>query len=179
MFCKNCGKPLPDDAHFCLACGASIVTNTSLKKVQQKKSGTDVSNYTAILVVSSIAFTIITVVLIIGVILLIRNLQLNNRSLQSKIIGTWQSNLRSDPFIYTFEADGDLVITNTDEDTTHVDKYWLDDDNTFNWLFYDTNEIFRYEYSERAKFLRSGDDMDSWYFEGDNLYFGTRKLYRQ
>ena len=41
MFCKSCGEKLPDDANFCMKCGARCLTESSSKDMHQKKSQSD------------------------------------------------------------------------------------------------------------------------------------------
>lgn len=38
MYCKNCGKEIPDESNFCLYCGAP------LKKQEEKKGGKSIQN---------------------------------------------------------------------------------------------------------------------------------------
>ena len=41
MFCKNCGRELPDDAKFCVQCGASMKQKA---ESTEKTKKTDTSN---------------------------------------------------------------------------------------------------------------------------------------
>ena len=45
MFCKNCGRELPDDAKFCVQCGASM--NQKAESTEKTKK-TDTSNVKAV-----------------------------------------------------------------------------------------------------------------------------------
>ena len=39
MFCSKCGNPLPDDAKFCSACGASVKISQEASPVPQQPAG--------------------------------------------------------------------------------------------------------------------------------------------
>ena len=165
-FCKYCGEKLEARFAFCPICGQPkgavqpiAGSNVGSFRTINPKTGKKIATISGIVV--GIAAIVLVIVLLAG------------GGLKSKLIGQWSTEQGLDSTIYSFKESGDLRIVNFDGGTTY--SYRLEG-NTL--IIVDNgyyNSETKYEYSELAKNRKEG----YWYIDGDTLYLGSKKLYKQ
>lgn len=112
MYCKNCGNKIEDDSKYCVHCGNNIIPEST--EISKPKSS---SNKKKVIIISSCIIAVVAVIsIIVTLVLLNRNIKLNENEQQVYENCKYLKSIMKNPDSFKLYDDSILFLKHYDED---------------------------------------------------------------